>query len=146
VRIIAAHNNLVETGPVAEGEIFATEEAFLKSKNFGTPETFAPVRLLIDTGSNISGLDQSIIKILQLEASNTEQEWVRGQSEIWQVQRYSCVLYLPIFNNQALRFEVLGGNFKVGGFDGVLGRDILRFCEFNYDGIQNTFSLTAKGF
>jgi hypothetical protein len=144
VNATATYKNLVETGPVTQAEIFASEEAFLKSKNFGTPESFAPVRLLIDTGSNISGLDQSVIRILQLTSLNNGEEWVRSHVQNWQVQRYNCVLYLPIFNTQALRVEVLGGHFKESGYDGVLGRDVLRFCEFKYDGINNSFSLTAR--
>jgi hypothetical protein len=49
--------DLLEHGPVVEAEIFPDEAAFLKNKNFGTRENFVKVRLLIDTGSNISGLD-----------------------------------------------------------------------------------------
>lgn len=138
--------NLVETGPVIEAEIFASEEAFLKFKNYGMPESFAHVKLLIDTGSNISGLDHSLIKLLHLSPYTGSEEWVQGQGGSWQVFRYNCVLYLPIFKNKALAFDVLGGNFKGSQYDGVIGRDILRFCEFKYDGIKNSFSLTAKGF
>lgn len=138
--------NLVETGPVIEAEIFASEDAFLKFKNYGTPESFARVSLLIDTGSNISGLDHSIIKLLQLSPYTGSEEWVQGQGGNWQVLRYNCVLYLPIFKKKALTFEVLGNSFKGSNYNGVLGRDILRFCEFKYDGLKNSFSLTAKGF
>lgn len=129
-----------------EAEIFASEEAFLKLKNFGTPESFARVKLLIDTGSNISGLDNSIIKILNLPSYTETEDWVQGQGGSWQAVRYSSVLYLPIFKKKALTFDVLGGNFAGSHFDGVLGRDVLRFCDFRYDGLKNTFSLTAKGF
>jgi hypothetical protein len=138
--------NLAETGPVIEAELFASEEAFLKLKNYGSPESFARVRLLIDTGSNISGLDHSIIKLLNLSPYPETDEWVKGQGGSWQVLRYNCVLFLPIFKKKAVSFDVLGGQFKGSGFDGVLGRDVLRFCEFKYDGIRNNFTLTAKGF
>jgi hypothetical protein len=140
------HKNLLETGPVVEAEIFASEEAFLKFKNYGTPESFARVKLLVDTGSNISGLDHNIIKMLQLSSYADTEDWVQGQGGSWQVLRYSCVLYLPIFKKKALTFDVLGGNFHGSHYDGVLGRDVLRFCEFKYDGIKNIFLLTAKGF
>ncbi len=138
--------NLTDIGPIAEAEIFSSEEAFLKFKNYGTPESFARVRLLIDTGSNISGLDHSIIKLLQLPAYQGTEEWVHGQGGSWQVLRYNCILYLPIFKKKALNFEVLGNHFSGSGYDGVLGRDILRFCEFKYDGLRNNFSLRTKGF
>lgn len=137
---------LVEAGPVVEAEIFASDEAFLKFKNYGTPESFAKVKLLVDTGSNISGLDQGIINILNLNSYKETEDWVHGHGGSWQVLRYNCVLYLPIFKRKALTFDVLGGNFNGSLYDGVLGRDVLRFCEFKYDGVKNTFSLTAKGF
>ncbi|MBX9785417.1 MAG: hypothetical protein K2X48_19190 [Chitinophagaceae bacterium] len=146
VEEVAIYRNLLETGPVVEAEIFASEEAFLKFKNFCTPESFAKVKLLVDTGSNISGLDNSIIKILHLPSYSETEDWVQGQGGSWQVVRYSCVLYLPIFKKKALTFDVLGGNFSGSHFDGVVGRDVLRFCDFRYDGLKNTFSLTAKGF
>lgn len=138
--------NLLETGPVVEAEIFSSEEAFLKFKNYGTPESFARVKLLVDTGSNISGLDHSIIKMLNLFSYNDAEEWVQGQGGSWQVLRYSCVLYLPIFKKKALTFDVLGGHFNGSAYDGVIGRDVLQFCEFKYDGLKNAFSLVAKGF
>ena len=96
------HRNLLEAGPVIEAEIFASEEAFLKFKNYGMPESFAKVKLLVDTGSNISGLDNSIIKILNLSSYSDTEDWVQGHGGSWQVLRYSCVLYLPIFKKKAL--------------------------------------------
>lgn len=139
-------NTLLDHGPVVEAEIFPDVDAFLKLKNFGTPESFAPVKLLIDTGSNISGLDHRIISALQLPSFSDAEEWVHGQGGSWQVERFGCVLYLPIFRKKALNIEVLAGNYKEAAIDGVLGRDVLRFCELRYDGVKNAFSLAAKGF
>lgn len=139
-------NNLADYGPVVEAEIFPDVNAFLKMKNFGTPETFAPVKLLVDTGSNISGLDYNIISALQLPSYSDTEEWVQGQGGTWQVKRFGCVLYLPIFGKKALKIEVLGGNYKEASIDGVMGRDVLRFCELRYNGVKNAFSLVAKGF
>lgn len=139
-------NALLEVGPVVEAELFASEEAFLRFKNYGCPESFAKVRLMVDTGSNISGLEKGIIKMLNLTPYKETEDWVYGQEGSWQTVRYKSVLYLPIFKNKALSFDVLGGNFNASPYDGILGRDVLRFCEFKYDGIKNVFSLTAKGF
>ena len=58
--------NLLEQGPVIEAELFPDEASFLKLKNFGTAEPHARVRLLVDTGSNISGIDRSLINVLSL--------------------------------------------------------------------------------
>jgi hypothetical protein len=143
---IQSYNGLTETGPIIEAELFANEESFLKMKNLGTPETFAVVKLLIDTGSNISGLDHSLIKFLSLNPYKDSQDWVHGQGGSWQVVRYSCVLYLPIFKKKALTIDVLEGQYRGAAFDGILGRDVLQFCDFRYNGINNSFSLVAKGF
>jgi hypothetical protein len=129
-----------------EAEIFSSEESFLKLKNYGIPESHAKVKLLVDTGSNISGLDHKIIKLLNLSSYKDSEEWVRGHTGNWQVLRYNCILYLPIFKKKALLFEVLGGNYQGSLYDGVIGRDVLRFCEFKYDGIKNSFSLVARQF
>jgi hypothetical protein len=143
---IAVKKNLLNLGPVVEAEIFSSEEAFLKQKNYSMPENFAKTKLLIDTGSNISGLDYKIIKLLNLASCTEGEEWVKGQFGNWQVLRYNCVLYLPIFKKKALQFEVLGGNYNGSPYDGVIGRDVLRYCEFKYDGVKNSFSLVVREF
>ncbi len=141
------HNsNLLEHGPVVEAEIFPTEESFLQQKNFGTEEKFATVRLLIDTGSNISGLDRGFIHQLNLKPFAGKEEWADGPTGMWKVKRYQCVLYLPIFNTKALNIEVLEGEYQRSHIHGVLGRDILQYCHFLYDGQSNSFRLEAKEF
>ena len=143
--IVLKQVDLLEQGPVVEAEIFASEEAFLKSKNFGTSENYIKVRLLIDTGSNISGLDNAHIQLLQLQAYDDAEEWVQGTGGKWRVIRYGCILYLPVFKKKALKIDVLEGSYKESNIDGVLGRDILRYCNFKYNGISNEFQLEAKG-
>lgn len=138
--------DLLEEGPIIEAEVFRDETSFLKLKNFGTPERFAKVRLLIDTGSNISGLDKSYINQLNLSPYKDSEEWVHNHIGSSKVIRYCCVLYLPVFKKKALNIDVLEGNYADFQIDGVLGRDILRYCNFKYNGINNEFRLEAKGF
>jgi len=138
--------DLLEHGPVVEAEIFPDEAAFLKNKNFGTRENFVKVRLLIDTGSNISGLDIQHIQSLSLQPYQNTEEWVQGNGGKWRVIRYGCVLYLPVFKKKALNIDILEGSYRESNIDGVLGRDILRYCHFKYNGITNEFQLVAKGF
>ena len=140
------HQSLLENGPIVEAEIFPSEEAFLRFKNFNAPESFARVRLLIDTGSNISGLDRYFIRLLSLQPYPDTDEWVNVENGSWKVERYGCVLYLPIFKKKALTIDVLEGDFSGSQVHGVLGRDILQFCNFRYNGISNEFRLEAKGF
>lgn len=138
--------DLLEQGPIIHAEIFANESAFLKEKNFNTGENFLSVRLLIDTGSNISGLDLQHIKKLNLTPYTDTEEWVNGNGGSWKVVRYGCVLYLPVFKKKALNIDILEGAYTDSGIDGVIGRDILRYCDFRYNGLTNQFRLEAKGF
>jgi hypothetical protein len=138
--------DLVENGPVVEAEIYPDEASFLNNKNYGTAENYLKVRLLIDTGSNISGLDNEHIQLLKLQPYHNTEEWVHGTGGKWRVMRYGCVLYLPVFKTKALNIDVLEGSYKESNIDGVLGRDILRYCNFKYNGISNEFYLEAKGF
>jgi hypothetical protein len=137
---------LLEHGPIIEAEIFSSEEAFLRLKNFGTTENYARVRLLIDTGSNISGLDRSYIQKLQLNSIHGDEEWADGPGGMWRVKRYACILYLPIFDTKGLQIEVLEGDYNHTHIHGVVGRDILQYCHFHYDGRNNLFRLEAKEF
>jgi len=146
MRATVKNHNLLEHGPVVEAEIFPCEESFLKLKNFGTDENYATVRLLIDTGSNISGLDRGFIHQLNLKPFAGKDEWADGPTGMWKVKRYHCVLYLPIFDTKALNIEVLEGEYQRSHIHGVLGRDILQYCNFLYDGKKNTFRLEAKEF
>jgi hypothetical protein len=146
MRVSAQTYNLLEHGPVVEAEIFSSEASFLQLKNFGTEENFAKVHLLIDTGSNISGLDRAFIHRLQLPSLAQKEEWADGPTGMWKVKRYCCVLYLPIFDTKALNIEVLEGDYQRSHIHGVLGRDILQYCHFLYDGKNNSFRLEAREF
>ena len=142
-----AVENLLEQEPVIEAELFPDEASFLKLKNFGTAEPHARVKLLVDTGSNISGIDRSLINVLSLAPYQQQvEEWVRCEAGSWQVKRYNCALYLPIFKTKALSVEVLEGDFSTAPYDGIIGRDVLRFGDFLNDGQRNVFTLSAKGF
>jgi hypothetical protein len=138
--------DLLEEGPIIHAEIFPNEIAFLNEKNFNSGENFMSVRLLIDTGSNISGLDRKHIEKLNLKPYTDTEEWVNSNGGSWKVVRYGCVLYLPVFRKKALNIDILEGAYTGSGIDGVIGRDILRYCNFRYNGLTNQFRLEAKGF
>jgi hypothetical protein len=133
---------LMELGPIIEAEIHKDVSSFLHSKNFKESEQIRGIRMLIDTGSNISGLDRKIID--QLELSKYEGlEAVHGVGGAYNLKRYNCILYLPIFEKKALPLDVLEGDYSEAPFDGVLGRDLLQYCRFTYDGWNNTYVLSA---
>lgn len=137
---------LLEHGPLVQAEIFPNEQAFLNLKNQeDTRIPFAKVNLLLDTGSNISGLDRRIIERLQLRHYG-DKSFVDGAGGRTSLNRYKCVLYLEIFGGKALPMDILEGQFEYSPYDGIIGRDVLRYCQLTYDGPANRFSLSATGF
>lgn len=141
----AANKPLLWYGPRFDGEIYADEMSFLSSKNDQGSAIFEPVKLLVDTGSNISGLDNSIIEKLGLRKYESPAR-VDGVGGIHSVALYRCVLFLNIFGQKGLPLDLVAGNYKNSPYDGVIGRDVLQFCRFTYDGPSNKFDIEALNF
>lgn len=133
---------LQDFGPIIDAEIHSNEQAFLNLKNLHTDIAYSSVKLLIDTGSNISGLDKRIIENLQLR-QYMEGASVDGVGGIHQLKLFRGILYLPIFQERALPFDVVEGDYSNSPYDGIIGRDVLKYCSFVYDGWSNTFKLVA---
>ncbi len=138
-------STMVGIGPIAHGEIFADESSFLLHKNNQHFSPFARVKLLIDTGSDISGIDHNIINGLNLNRYRENAE-VNGVGGIHSVHLYKCILFLNIFGSKGLPIDVVEGNYSGSPYDGVIGRDVLQFCSFLYHGPSNTFELKAPDF
>ncbi|HAI84074.1 MAG TPA: hypothetical protein DCL43_10420 [Chitinophagaceae bacterium] len=134
--------SLEDVGPIIEAEVHSNEDTFLNIKNLQSAEPFCKVNLLIDTGSNISGLDKRFIRQLQL-SKYVDSAHVGGVGGMHELARYKGILYLPIFQNKALPIDVIEGDYANAPYDGIIGRDVLRFCSFTYDGWSNTFKLMA---
>lgn len=138
-------SSLEHFGAIVEAEIHTNASSFLNIKNNQGIDRFSKVKLLIDTGSNISGLDRRFIHSLRLPRYH-EAAPVEGVGGMHLLHRYRCILYLPIFESKALPIDVLEGNYRHSPYQGVLGRDVLRFCHFTYNGLDNSFHLTAVDF
>ena len=135
---------LFDKGALIEAEIYQSERSFLKEKN-RMPGQVTRVKMLIDTGANISGLDRGLIDMLQLP-HYSEKSFVDGAGGLASLNRYRCVLYLDIFKQKALPLDILEGRFENSPYDGIIGRDVLRFCNMHYDGPSNCFRLSAPDF
>jgi hypothetical protein len=136
---------LLWQGPTLAGEVHPSELSFLSIKNGHSATPFWPVRLLIDTGSNISGLDASIVQHLKLPLyqGTTHVEGVGGMHE---VKKYRCVLFLEVFGKKGLPLDVVAGQYQNSPYDGIIGRDVLQYCKFIFDGPANQFHLEAIDF
>lgn len=134
-----------ETGPITFGEIYSDENSFLRHKNNESFSPFARVKLLVDTGSNISGIDSRIIHGLNLNRYERNLE-VNGVGGMHSLKIYRCILFLNIFGQKGLPIDVMEGNYEGSPYDGVIGRDVLQFCSFVYHGPSNSFEMKALDF
>ncbi len=136
---------LFDKGALVEAEIYQNERSFLIQKNQGQGSPINRIKMLLDTGSNISGLDRKLIDMLQLPHYSGK-AFVDGAGGLTTLNRYRCVLYLDIFKQKALPLDILEGRFENSPYDGVIGRDVLRYCSMHYDGPSNSFRLSAPDF
>jgi hypothetical protein len=138
-------HSLLLYGPLFIGEIHTDEISFLTNKNNNGRNPFKSVKLLVDTGSNISGLDHSVVKMLSLPKYKTPAE-VDGVGGKHALDMHSCILFLDIFGLKGLPLDFLAGDYSNSPYDGILGRDVLQFCKFTFDGPSNMFVLEAINF
>jgi predicted aspartyl protease len=143
--LVIVSPDLYLRGAMVETEIYPSEIIFLEHKNRLSRRPMLKVNMLLDTGSNISGLDRSLIDQLQLPLY-TEKACVDGAGGLISLNLYRCVLYLDIFNQKALPLDIVEGNFDDTPYQGVIGRDVLQYCLMQYDGPSNSFRLSAPGF
>jgi len=137
--------NLHDHGALVDVEIYRDEKNFLRFKNEGLDQGMVKVKMLIDTGSNISGLDRDIIRELQLP-HYAEKAYVDGAGGLTALNRHRCVIYMDIFSSKALPLDILDGTFDESPYQGILGRDVLRHCKMQYDGPANCFRISAPDF
>jgi len=143
--LVIVSPNLYTRGAMVETEIYPSERVFLEHKNQLSRKPMIKVKMLLDTGSNISGLDRILIDQLQLPLYS-EKASVDGAGGLISLNLYRCVLYLNIFRQKALPLDIVEGRFGNSPYQGVIGRDVLKYCHMHYDGPSNSFRLSAPGF
>ncbi len=143
--LVIVSSDLYLRGAMVETEIFPSEKIFLEHKNQLSRKPMARVKMLLDTGSNISGLDRSLIEQLQLPLYS-EKASVDGAGGLISLNLYRCVIYLDIFRQKALPLDIVEGRFGDSPYQGIIGRDVLQYCHMQYDGPSNSFRISAPGF
>lgn len=138
-------NGIQDHGPIVDAEIFTNKESFLLVKNKFHKQEFIKAKLLIDTGSSISGLDKTLINKLNLNEYSELAE-IDGAGGIFNLKRYYCILYLNIFEKKGLPIDVIEGDYSHTIYDGIIGRDVLKFCHLDYDVPNETYKLKAINF
>jgi Aspartyl protease len=124
--------------------VSAPRQAALQKANLPMPPP-VQARLMVDTGASHTVIDPQILN--QLNLSPTGVTFVHTPSTggvAQQVQQYDVGLSIahPNITRYFHALAVSACQLKVQGFDGLLGRDVLRECLFLYTGPDNVFILS----
>jgi hypothetical protein len=102
-------------------------------------------RLLVDTGASHTCLDHSVITQLGLTPTGTVPMHTPSTGAIpenFSQYDVSIILVHNVTNRMFAAVPVMGSNFAPQGFQGLLGRDILKDCLLIYTGPDNAFMLS----
>lgn len=134
---------LKENGPTCEIILkpsdLAIEELKLEKKDV----PWIKVLALIDTGASTTAISQKVIKKLKLVPRGTAKVYTSSKdSEIrneFDVSlEFDTDAYLPLL-------RVLDANLEDHSIDCLIGRDVLRYAAFIYDGPKQKITLTFPG-
>ncbi len=125
-------SDLFEAGPQFDAVVIASSGAQ------------RPVRLLVDTGADISMLADSVLADL---LSTPEATLVVGGLFSAAEKRAVHVVTLRLLLSDGTTREFSNAFLTAmpaadDGVDGLIGRDMLSFLRFSYDGPAGTFTLT----
>ena len=101
------------------------------------------VKAIIDTGASRTLLKKEVIekfKLKKLEASNTKVNVVGGQID---VEYFEASICLPEIMNDSFLEVIISTTESLGNmpYDCLIGWDVLRYCEFNYNGPANEYTI-----
>lgn len=118
-------------GPIVDGEV--TDPDFPQG-------TVIAVRMLVDTGAEISVLPRDVIDGLGVTRTrDVEIAGIVPQAFVW-CPVFSVVLHI---GGGAFELEVAAlPRDEVAG--GIVGRDVLSHLMFNYDGPRGEFTLSSR--
>jgi predicted aspartyl protease len=104
------------------------------------------IRALVDTGASITTIDPTIISALGIQPTGAVPVHTPTTAGTpVQVNTFDVAVYIPITEKSAPfvlpAVQVVESALKAQGFDALIGRDILQYCLFVYDGRANIISM-----
>jgi len=100
------------------------------------------IKAMIDTGASISTVSDAVATSAGLQQVGSVP--IGGVGGVSTRPIYSAAFGVPDYNVAVDPIEIAGVSLPVGGFDALLGRDILKALELNYAGIRGVFGLTQN--
>ena len=135
-------------GPILEALVSISSARLAAIKRAGKqPPPPIPVRALLDTGASCTCIEPSILQALNLEP--------RGQTSAFTPSsgakpvacfQYDVGLVIPsggvaFVTHNLLVIEAVADSLHPQGIQALIGRDILKHCLLNYNGVVDFFTL-----
>lgn len=95
------------------------------------------IKAMIDTGASISTVSDAVAASAGLQQVSSVP--IGGVGGVSTRPIYSASFGVPDYSVQIDPIEIAGVSLPVGGFDALLGRDILKTLEFDYTGPHGAF-------
>jgi hypothetical protein len=124
--------------------VSAPRQAALQKANQPVPPAVT-ARFLIDTGASHTVIDPTVLNQLSLSPTGMTSVHTPSTGGVpQQVEQYDVSLSIahPNITRYFHAVAVSACQLRVQGFDGLLGRDVLRDCLFLYTGPDNIFILS----
>lgn len=100
------------------------------------------IRALIDTGASITGINETVLQKLGLIPRDIGVfSTPSGHSELPIYHLQLEIVVKPDGTRGLFDLEAPGIRVENQIYEGIIGRDILQFCNFNYRGRENAFDL-----
>lgn len=132
-------------GPMIYLKAMQSNERVRALKRAGLPFTSPHVVLaLIDTGASISALDESVVASLGLAPRGIVSIHTPSTGAAYEKRMtYDALVVLGETAGKPLSrtLAILSCELATQGFLALIGRDILQYCRFRYDGPNGTFIL-----
>lgn len=134
-------------GPIVDAviDVSANRANALRTSGVEAPQK-QTVRLLVDTGASGSSLDPSILRALRIQPTGIIQvhtSTTGGRAAM--CNQYDVSLRIPSAAGAPFAIENLAVSehdfLTAHNIHGLLGRDVLRYCIFMYNGQTKQFTL-----
>jgi hypothetical protein len=96
---------------------------------------------LIDTGAKVTCIDSKIAQALDLRKTGTARMWTAGATVSRAVYDIEVTLTSPRLYRVPAIIRALDADLWTYGIHVLIGRDVLRYCRFGYDGPAGLFTL-----